>query len=606
MGVKRLTRGLLLLVALDALLIACLGAAIAQAAPPSTPNITEPSVNGQIVHPADVHMEANGFSDPDGNTHQCSDWEIWTVDSPEKIWQAPCVTFPLSVHIHLGDGTFVGSSAGDEVLNYDTDYTLRVRFRDSSGTYGSYATRDFRTSPDEGPGVPGDNPWVVDQPGYEVEKFASDLQLPVDIAFVPNPGPNPTDPLLYVTELYGTIKVVTRDGTVSDYATDLLNFDPTGVFPGSGEQGLTGIVVEPTTGDVFASMVYEDEASSADPKPHYGKVVRFHSEDGGMTAATQTEILDLYPSETGPSHQVSNLTIGPDGKLYVHSGDGFDPGQAQYEDSFLGKVLRVDQDGGVPTDNPLYDGPPITPQDYVWARGFRNPFGGAWRASNGAHYEVENGPDKNDRLARIDPGPFQPDRNYGFDGTGESMLTNALYSWSPTHAPVNIAFIQPETFVGSGFPASQQDHAFVSESGPTYAFGPQSRGKRIVEFDPDQNGEFGRTSARTLVEYNGVGYGTVVGLAAGPDGLYFTDLYKDVDASSPIERGANIWRVSYVATDPPPYQPPGDQPPGGDAAGSAGTSKPFDLAAAKRKCKKKFRGQARRKCIKRAKRKAGA
>ena len=64
----------------------------------------------------------------------------------------------------------------------------------------------------------------------------------------PAPGPSADAPLFYVTELYGSVKVVPRNGTVSDYATDLLNFDPTGAFPGSGEKGVTGIVVDPGVG----------------------------------------------------------------------------------------------------------------------------------------------------------------------------------------------------------------------------------------------------------------------------------------------------------------------------------------------------------------------
>ena len=56
--------------------------------------------------------------------------------------------------------------------------------------------------------------WIV-RPGYVVELVATGFRLPVNIAFVPNPGPNPSDPLFYVAELYGSIKVVRNDGTVS-------------------------------------------------------------------------------------------------------------------------------------------------------------------------------------------------------------------------------------------------------------------------------------------------------------------------------------------------------------------------------------------------------
>ena len=60
-------------------------------------------------------------------------------------------------------------------------------------------------------------------------------------------------------------------------------------------------------------------------------------------------------------------------------------------------------------------------------------------------------------------------RNYLYDGSDASMMNFAIYNWSPAAAPVNITFVQRETFGGSQFPASKMDHAFVSESGPTYA-----------------------------------------------------------------------------------------------------------------------------------------
>jgi glucose/arabinose dehydrogenase len=380
-------------------------------------------------------------------------------------------------------------------------------------------------------------PWTVAQPGFRVEVVATGFQLPVNIAFVPVPGPGPTDPFYYVTELYGTIKVVLRNGTVQNYATGLINFNPTGAFPGSGEQGLTGLAIEPATGDVFAAMLYD----SAPPNgAHYPKVVRFHSIDGGRTANTQT-IVRAFPGETqGQSHQISNLSIGPDGKLYVHMGDGFDASRGQNLSSFRGKVLRMNLDGTAASDNPFYnasDG--ISARDYVFAYGLRNPFGGAWRAADGAHYEVENGPTI-DRFAKIVRG-----RNYLYDGSDSSMRSSALYNWNPSTGPVNIAFVEPFAFGGSGFPADRMDHAFVTESGATWASGPQTLGKKISEWVLDASGNL-VGAPRTLILYNGAGKATAAGLAAGPDGLYFSDLYKDTGNPQAIDRGANILRVRWI------------------------------------------------------------
>jgi hypothetical protein len=110
---------------------------------------------------------------------------------------------------------------------------------------------------------------------------------------------------------------------------------------------------------------------------------------------------------------------------------------------------------------------------------------------------------------------------------------------------VNITFVQPQTFDGSQFPVAKQDRAFVSESGSTYAQGPQADGKRIVEFVLDASGNV-VGAPTTLVEYVGTGRATVVGLAAGPDGLYFTELYRDEGAVTPIDAGARVLRVRFA------------------------------------------------------------
>ena len=653
-------------------------------AAPATPTITEPSVDGQLVNPADVHMESIGYSDADGNAHKSTDWEIWsTGPGAAPVWQTVAIQGIERLHTHQGDGVFIGTHAGRTTFLPDTDYELRVRYRDDTGSVSGYATRAFHTGaasvtfpmelrdvassptptwrvagtttnvvlPNSTPnksslalqsadGLPlltitalnGSSNTVVNpaalgahalvravivagssglnlsatdlsftdddglarvvalpaislapnarldlwvsangstyfgtaaqtapvftnlarasdisftamQPGFVIEEVAGDFQLPTNIAFVPNPGPNPTDPLFYVTELYGTIKVVRRNGVTSDYATNLLNFNPTGAFPGSGEQGLTGIAVDPLTGDVYASRV--TATNPLDPNgAHHPQVVKFTSNNGGLTAATTTVIRDMVGESQGQSHQISNVSFGPDGLLYVHNGDGFDFTTAQNLESYRGKVLRMNLDGTAPGDNPFYneaDG--ISARDYVYAYGLRNPFGGAWRALDGQHYSVENGPSV-DRFARILPGV-----NYGWNNTDSSMTINAIYNWNPATAPVNIAFVQPSTFGGSLFPPGFMDRAFVSESGSTYATGPQTNGKRLTYFELDANGN--RLSGpTTLLRYTGTGKGSVVGLAAGPDGLYFTELYKDLGAVTPIDRGARVFRVRYVARAP--------------------------------------------------------
>jgi glucose/arabinose dehydrogenase len=262
-------------------------------------------------------------------------------------------------------------------------------------------------------------------------------------------------------------------------------------------------------------------------------------------------VLVTFPTEPqGQSHQISSITIGPDNKLYVHMGDGFDQTKGQDLTSARGKILRLNLDGSSPTDNPFYnaaDG--LTARDQVWLYGVRNPFGGCWRASDGKHFTIENGP-SNDRISMGVAG-----RNYLYDGSDTSMnnfnilavSNNPLTAiWYPAHGPVNGAFIQTATFNGSGFPPEKMDHLFVTESGPTYAQGAQSLGKRVSELVLAPNTGTLVSGPVPLVEYTGSGFASCVGIAAGPDGLYFSELYKDLNTTAPNARGANILRIRYV------------------------------------------------------------
>ncbi len=386
-------------------------------------------------------------------------------------------------------------------------------------------------------------PWAAES-DVRLEVVATGFQMPVNIAFVPNPGAAPDAPLYYVAELYGTIKVVRRNGVVSDYATGLLNYSPTGTFPGSGEQGLAGIVVDPTNGDLFATALYAPSVTNntiGNPR-----VYRLTSIDGGLTSNARSVILNMAPETQGQSHQVSNISFGPDGYLYVHVGDGFDSTAGRNLAVYRGKILRMTRLGQAVSTNPYYNaGNGITATDYIYASGVRNPFGGAWRASDSSHFVVENGPSV-DRFSKLVRG-----RDYGYDGSDASMKTFALYNWAPSTGPVNIAFIQQETFGGSGFPAAYWGRAYVTQSGPTYASGPgTSRLKAVTEWVIDASGAL-VGGPRAIATYNGSGKASAVAIAAGPDGLYFSDFYA-ADFTTPTTRGARVLRIKYQPPTPPP------------------------------------------------------
>jgi glucose/arabinose dehydrogenase len=386
--------------------------------------------------------------------------------------------------------------------------------------------------------------WSV-APDFQLDAVASGFQLPVGIAFVPQPGPDPDDPLFYVLELYGSIKTVRRSGVVSDYATGLLNFDPLGQFSGSGSHGLGGAAVDPANGDLYVTLTYSSTPGVASAV-HHAAVERFTSADGGLTGVMRTRIASLAPEAVGPNRSISSLSFGLDGFLYVHMSDGAVAASARDLSQFRGKILRMNKSGAVSLRNPYYDTwDGISARDYVYASGLSNPVGGAWRISDRSYFFVERGPNV-DRFARLTLG-----RSYGYDGSDTSMSDFALYNWNPATTVSSVAFVQREVFGGSGFPAEYQGLAYVTQSGPAAELGPgDAERKSITEWQIDTRGNLVE-GARPIAYYTGEGPATVVAIAAGPDGLYFSDFYSDDLAAGPLARGASILRLRHSSDQAP-------------------------------------------------------
>jgi glucose/arabinose dehydrogenase len=356
-----------------------------------------------------------------------------------------------------------------------------------------------------------DNWWVF--PGFEIEEVATDLDLPVNIAFVPNASSDPKTPVLYVTELYGQVKAITNDGSKYTYAHDLLNYEPDYKIPGSGESGVIGICVEPETRDLFISMVYVDNNQVK------GKVIRPSSKNGLHMDHTET-IIDNIPSTT-KAHQIQAVSIGFDEKLYVNVGDGGEYEQAQNDKDLRGKILRMNLDGTIPDDNP-------SPGSYIFAKGLRNPFGATWRRSNKSLYVSINGPDRDDVFAKVKAGG-----NHGWPLT---MRKNATFIWEYTQAPTALDFMQD-----GQFPEEFHDELFIALFGNSYLKGRSIKGKKIVKVKLNPEGS-GVIAYDEFVAYIGSGPASPCGLAFGPSGLYFTDLHGEGDGATEQPKGS-IYRV---------------------------------------------------------------
>ena len=206
----------------------------------------------------------------------------------------------------------------------------------------------------------------------EVSTLATDLEVPWSFAFLPG-----GDAL--VTERdSGNLLRVSPSGDVEEIQTL-----PEG---GSGEGGLLGVVVSPDyEDDRYVYAYYTTETDN--------RVVRFRM------GQTPEPILTGIPVNT--YHDGGRIKFGPDGMLYVSTGDAGDAQNSQDRSSLGGKILRVEPEGSIPPDNPFPDNP-------VYSYGHRNVEGLAWDA-RGRLYASEFGQNTWDEVNRIQAG-----ENYGW------------------------------------------------------------------------------------------------------------------------------------------------------------------------------------------------
>ncbi|MGH8502577.1 MAG: PQQ-dependent sugar dehydrogenase [Gammaproteobacteria bacterium] len=214
--------------------------------------------------------------------------------------------------------------------------------------------------------------WAVPE-GFSISIDTEGYHYPTAIAFVPNPGQDPKDPLYFVTELRGTVKVVTNDRTVHTFAEHFLQSEFHDERPrGNAEFGLAGICLAPRQGYVFITFTYQD-----DNKVLRNNVIRFKTAPRKFSVKPEsrrafTDVFAAY--ESGLSHQIGPCKVD-DGMLYVSVGDGYKYLGSQQLDTLRGKIIRMTLDGKPAPANPFYEDDDINKgRNYVWAYGLRNPF----------------------------------------------------------------------------------------------------------------------------------------------------------------------------------------------------------------------------------------
>ncbi|MBI2831339.1 MAG: PQQ-dependent sugar dehydrogenase [Chloroflexi bacterium] len=260
---------------------------------------------------------------------------------------------------------------------------------------------------------------VSDAP--QVVSLAGKLEIPWALDFLP-------DGSIIFTERPGRIRLIDSRGSL--VPEPLLSI---GEVAHRGEGGLLGLALHPGFAQnrfVYVYYTYQRDGGLAN------RVVRFRM--NGRSLVDKTIILDGIPAAS--IHDGGRLKFGPDGLLYITAGDASNQNSAQDKNALSGKILRLKDDGSIPSDNPFPGSP-------VYSYGHRNPEGLAWD-DRGRLWETEHGSSATDEVNLVLPG-----RNYGWpvirgNDARAGMESPVVHSGSDTWAPTGAAFLNGSLFFG--------------------------------------------------------------------------------------------------------------------------------------------------------------
>jgi glucose/arabinose dehydrogenase len=294
-----------------------------------------------------------------------------------------------------------------------------------------------------------------------------------------------------------------RDGKLRVIEKGELLIDPLHVFKEvsiGGEEGLMGLVLDPSYAE--NKFIYLSCAYPVGKKLEV-KVVRFRDE--GKTLSGEKIIIDHLPG--AHLHCGCRLRFGPDGKLYITTGDAGERQFVQDKNNLYGKILRLNPDGSIPSDNPY-------PNNPLWSWGNRNPQGIDWYPGTNILFETEHGPSGFDGGTGGDEvNIIEKGKNYGWPvimhyERKEGMETPPL-EFTPAVAPASGMFYR------SGI---------IPEFKNNFFFG-CLRGSGIMRVVVDEKDPTKILSHQMLPEVN---VGRIREVTEGPDGaIYFSTSNMD-------------------------------------------------------------------------------
>jgi glucose/arabinose dehydrogenase len=231
---------------------------------------------------------------------------------------------------------------------------------------------------------------------------------------------------ILVTERSGRVRIIESSGNLRN--------DPIATIDEVkhiSEGGLLGITISPNFEDNDYVYLYYTYGESGENT--LNKVVRYKF--SGENLEDPETIIEGIPG--APNHNGGRIKFGPDGFLYITTGDAQNPSLSQETNALAGKILRVTEDGDSVPGNPFGNA--------VYSYGHRNPQGIVWD-SQGNLWETEHGASATDELNLIERG-----KNYGWevirgDETKEGMETPVIHSGSSTWAPSGMAFLNGKIY----------------------------------------------------------------------------------------------------------------------------------------------------------------
>ena len=305
----------------------------------------------------------------------------------------------------------------------------------------------------------GDEPSRDDPPatGFEPTEVAR-FDEPWAMTFLP-------DGRLLVTEKRGALRLMTADGEVSQ-----VSGVPEVAYGGQG--GLGDVILHPRFADDQTVYLSWAEPGEGDVRGAAVGRARLVLDDGGGGRLEDLQVIwRQVPKVTGQGHYGHRLAFGPDGHLFITSGERQKMEPAQDMGTNLGKIVRLKEDGSVPEDNPFAERGGATAQ--IWTLGHRNPLGIHFDAE-GRLWIHEMGPRGGDELNLVERGD-----NYGWpevsngrhydgrpipDHDTASRFNPPEISWTPVISPSGFIIYDGDLFPawrGDGFIGGLSSQALV-------------------------------------------------------------------------------------------------------------------------------------------------